>query len=174
MSQANVSSHFHTAYPKLHTLAEKLFRRQPSTSTLQANGVGARSVSPFADMDPASIKDREHFMAMAASAMHQILVDNARRRKADKRGGGNAPVTLTDVLVSSRGNACDVLVIHDLISRLVQLDPRLARVVEMRLFADMTLPEIVQVLDVSLATVEKDWRQARAWLRVELDRSVDG
>lgn len=162
------SNHFEMAYPKLHALAEKLFRRQPSTSTLQATALVHEVYLRFARLDPAGIKDREHFMAMAATAMHQILTDRARRRKASKRGG-DGQISLSFPKVLGPGSVCDVLVIHDLITRLSEMDPRQARVMEMRIFADMTVPEVARVLGVSVATVEMDWRKARAWMRVELD-----
>lgn len=162
------SNHFESAYPKLHALAEKLFRRQPSTSTLQATALVHEVYLRFARLDPASIKDREHFMAMAATAMHQILADRARRRNASKRDSGGQ-LSLVFPKVLGPGTVCDVLVIHDLITRLHELDPRQAHVVEMRVFADMTVPEVARVLGVSVTTVEMDWRKARAWMRAELD-----
>jgi RNA polymerase sigma-70 factor (ECF subfamily) len=164
-----LSDHFETAYPKLHALAERLFRRQPSTSTLQATALVHEVYLRFARLDPDGIKDREHFMAMAATAMHQILTDRARRRNASKRGGGGGQISLAFPRVLGPGTVCDVLLIHDLITRLSELDPRQARVVEMRIFADMTVPEVAKVLSVSVATVEMDWRKARAWMRAELD-----
>lgn len=165
----NVSEHFNSNYPKLHALAEHFFRKQPSSSTLQATALVHEVYLRFADFEAANIHDREHFMALAASAMRQVLIDKARRRKADKRGGNSTPVTFHDELVSPAGTPCDLVVLHDLLSRLARLDERQARIVEMRVFGDMTLVEIARVLDVSIATVEKDWRQARAWIRVQLD-----
>ncbi len=166
------SNHFETAYPKLHALAERLFRRQPSTSTIQATALVHEVYLRFARLDPAGIKDREHFMAMAATAMHQILTDRARRRKASKRGGGGQ-LSLAFPSVLGPGTVFDVLMIHDLITRLSELDPRQARVVEMRIFADMTVQEVANVLGISVATVEMDWRKARAWMRAELDGVSD-
>lgn len=165
----NVSNHFDSNYSKLHALAENLFRKQPLNCTLQATALVHEVYLRFAELESASINGREHFLALAASAMRQILIDKSRRRKADKRGGNDLPVTLTDELVSPGGTGVDLLVVHDLISRLARLDERQARIVEMRVFADMTVAEIAVVLDVSIATVEKDWRQARAWIRSRID-----
>lgn len=164
-----LSNHFETTYAKLHALAKRHFRRQSSASTLQTTALVHEVYLRFARLDPAGIKDREHFMAMAATAMRQILTDMARRRSASKRGGGSCRITLDHAMVSHPGAACDALVINDLITRLTELDPRQARVVEMRVFADMTVPEVAHVLSVSVATVEKDWRKARAWMRARLD-----
>lgn len=165
----NVAHHFNSNYSKLHALAEQLFRRQPSTCTLQATALVHEVYLRFADLESTTINGREHFLAIAAKAMRQILVDKARRRKADKRGGNDTPVTLTDELVSPAGAGADVLVVHDLLTRLARLNERQARVVEMRVFADMTVPEIAVVLNVSIATIEKDWRQARAWIRSRVE-----
>ena len=123
----NVSDHFHSNYPKLHSLAEQFFRRQPSSSTLQATALVHEVYLRFADFEAANIRGREHFMAMAASAMRQVLVDKARRRKADKRGGNLTPATFHDELVSPGGTPCDLVVLHDLLSRLARLDERQAR-----------------------------------------------
>lgn len=99
----DVPLHFEATYPKLHAFAEKLFRRQPSTSTLQATALVHEVYLRFARLDPSNIKDHEHFMALAAGAMHQILTDKARRRNAGKRGGGSTPITLSHVMVSPSG-----------------------------------------------------------------------
>lgn len=171
-SRMNVSQHFHSNYPKLHALAEQLFRRQSTSSTLQPTALIHEVYLRFAELEAASIHGREHFMALAATAMRQVLIDKARRKKADKRGGHLSPVTFHDELVSPGGFACDLVALHDLISRLALLNERQARIVEMRIFGDMTIAEIAHVLDVSVATVEKDWRQARVWLRLQLDGRI--
>lgn len=167
-ARVNGLIHFEATYPKLHALAEKFFRRQASTCTLQATALVHEVYLRFAAMEPSDIRGHEHFMALAASAMHQILIDKARRRKATKRNAGSDPITLMPHLVSGQGSPCDVLIVHDLISRLAQMNARQARIVEMRIFADMTVCEIAAALDVSNATVERDWRQARAWMRTRL------
>jgi RNA polymerase sigma-70 factor, ECF subfamily len=165
----NVAHHFDSNYSKLHALAENLFRKQPTNCTLQATALVHEVYLRFADLEARTINGSEHFLAMAATAMRQILVDKARRKRASKRGGNDTPVTLTDELVSPGGAGTDVLVVHDLLTRLARLHERQARIVEMRVFADMTVPEIAVVLDVSIATIEKDWRQARAWIRSRVD-----
>jgi RNA polymerase sigma-70 factor, ECF subfamily len=110
---------------------------------------------------------RDHFMAVASIAMRQVLVDHARRKKADKRGGGVARV---DISVEGMGEdqessrALRVLELHDLLTRLAQLDERAAQIASMRLFGGMSQDQIANVLDVSRVTVTTDWRFARAWL----------
>ena len=167
----DLSENFKAVYDKLHTLAEQHFRRQSSASTLQATALVHEVYLRFAELDMAAINDTEHLMAVAATAMRQILVDRARRRKADKRGGGWDRITLNDSILSPQGAVCDVLAVDDMITRLNELSPRQARVVEMRVFTAMTVPEVAHALGVSVATVEKDWRKARAWMRLELSRA---
>ena len=169
-----LSENFQAAYDKLHALAEHYFRRQSSASTLQATALVHEVYLRFAELDMDAINDGEHLMAVAATAMRQILVDRARRRKADKRGGGWDRITLDDNILSPEGATCDVLAVDDMITRLDELCPRQARVVEMRVFSAMTVTEVARALGVSVATVEKDWRMARAWMRVELSRARSG
>ena len=114
-------------------------------------------------------RDREHFCAVAAMAMRQILVDRARKRRAERHGGGWQRVTLTG-LSSDIGAATDVdlLALDEALTELESLDPRALRLVELRFFGGLTLPEIARTLDVSLSTVEKEWRRTRAWLGARL------
>jgi RNA polymerase sigma-70 factor, ECF subfamily len=103
--------------------------------------------------------------------MRQILIDQARRRGASKRGGDWARVTLGDVIAPQQDAAVDLLALDRALSELSDLHPRQGRIVELRVFADLTVPEVARVVGVSTTTVEKDWRQARAWLRVQLSRA---
>jgi RNA polymerase sigma factor (TIGR02999 family) len=110
---------------------------------------------------------RDHFMAVASIAMRQVLVDHARRKRADKRGGGMARVDMSvEDAPSDRqsGRELRVLELHDLLTTLAELDPRAAQICEMRLFGGMTHDQIAAVLGVSRITVSSDWCFARAWL----------
>lgn len=119
---------------------------------------------------PIDARDRKHFYAIAALAMRQILVDRARRRHAAKRGGPDAQrVTLSGL--ADRAITPDVLDVDDALTRLEQLHPRQARIVELRCLMGMSVPEVAEVLGVSERTVHADWRMARAWLMVELART---
>lgn len=112
--------------------------------------------------------DREHFLAIASTAMRQILADRARRQRADKRGGGWERVTLAGVRATGAEDVVDVIALDDALARLEALDPRQARIVVLRIFAGLQVPEIAVALGVSESTVEKEWRRARAWLAATL------
>jgi RNA polymerase sigma-70 factor, ECF subfamily len=120
----------------------------------------------------AAYENRAHFFAVAATAMHQILTDRARRRRAEKRGGGRARVELHEDVARFDDTDWDLVALDDALERLNKIDPRLFKVVEMRFFAGMTVDEIAQVLQVSKSTVETDWRVARAFLNRELKREA--
>lgn len=110
----------------------------------------------------------EHFRALAARVMRQVLVDYARRRGAAKRGEGRRPVTLSDQLGVTDERAIDVLALHEALERLARFGPRQAGVVELRFFGGLPMDEVASTLGVSKRLVEKDWSAARAWLRREL------
>ena len=114
-------------------------------------------------------QDRNHLLALSARAMRQVLVDDARARKADKRGGGQEAVTLTASLGSADQAAIDVLALDELLSALHTLDERAAQIVELRYFGGYEETEIAQMLGLSDRTVRRDWRKARAFLLTELD-----
>ena len=112
--------------------------------------------------------DRGYFFAAAAQAMRQVLVDHARRRRAAKRDGGRRRVPLDQVLQYFDDRRLDVLALHEALDRLMTLDERQGLVVSLRFFAGLSAPEVADVLDVSVGTIEGDWRIARAWLRGQL------
>jgi RNA polymerase sigma factor (TIGR02999 family) len=111
-----------------------------------------------------SWSDRNHFLALAARVMRRILIDHARARDRLKRGGGHVHRSLSDTQVAMEDGRFGVLELDDLLSTLERLDPRHARIAELRLFGGLGMSEIASILDVSLRTVEGDWRLARAWL----------
>ena len=113
--------------------------------------------------------DRAHFLAVAARAMRRILVDHARAVQAEKRGGRQFAVSLTEAEGFGTSPDLDLLRVNEALERLAALDPDQARVVELRFFGGLTIEEAAEALRVSHATVERDWKMARAWLRRELD-----
>ena len=113
-------------------------------------------------------KGRAQFLAIAARAMRQILVEHARRRGAAKRGGDRARVTLSDATSGFGRSEVDVLDVDDALRSLAEVDARKAHIVELRFFAGLTTKEVAEVLDLSTTTVEDDWYFARAWLRRKL------
>jgi RNA polymerase sigma-70 factor, ECF subfamily len=121
--------------------------------------------------EPVDWKSRAHFFGVAAKAMRWILVDHARARKASKRGGGAAPVTLATA-DETPGRSVEVLELDEALRGLAEVDARKATLVELRWFGGLSIEEAAEVMDISPATAKREWRTARAWLRREL--SPDG
>jgi RNA polymerase sigma factor (TIGR02999 family) len=166
-SQA-VDELFSQVYPELLRLARQV-RSGRAQETLNATALVHEAWMKIAGGQPVAWQGRAHFFAVAARAMRQILVDAARRKVAQKRGGGVDPATsLEESLVGAPVRSAELVALDDALSRLAVLDPRRAAVVEQRFFAGLTLEETATVLQVSVATVERDWRSARAWLATEL------
>jgi RNA polymerase sigma factor (TIGR02999 family) len=117
-----------------------------------------------------SWQDRAHFFAVAAQMMRRILVDAARTRAAAKRGGDPVRVTFSEELAIPAGNDADLLAVDDALTALAKLDPRKARVVELRFFAGLTVNETAEVLKISPDSVMRDWRLAKPWLAREVVR----
>lgn len=113
--------------------------------------------------------DRNHLMALAAQAMRQILVDHARQQMTEKHGAGAYRLTLTEAIPAAEAAPLEVLQLDDLLRSLHALDPRAARMVELRYFGGYDENEIAALLDISVRTVRRDWRRTRAWLKTELE-----
>jgi RNA polymerase sigma factor (TIGR02999 family) len=123
------------------------------------------------DQSRVNWKGRSHFFAVGAQVMRRLLIDHARGRGREKRGGGHQRVTLAESLVPSREGGLDfeeLLSLNTALEKLATVEARAAKVVELRFFGGLTVPEVAHVLGVSLRTVEGDWTYARAWLRREL------
>ena len=117
---------------------------------------------------PLTAMDRNHLLALSARAMRQVLVDDARARKADKRGGGQQALTLGAALGDGEAAAIEVLALDELLSSLHRLDPRAAQIVELRYFGGYSETEIASMLGISDRTLRRDWRKARAFLLSEM------
>lgn len=163
-------------YEHLRALAGAVFRGQPARHTLQPTALVHEAYVRLAERAPATIADEDHFMALAAVIMRNVLADAARSRAAAKRGGDRdaqrVPLTGIETPGGTPGDVIDVLALDDALERLAELSPRQARIVEYRFFGGITVDRIADLLDVSRSTVEADWRLARAWLRVELGRDA--
>lgn len=155
-------------YGELRTLARSLIRKERRCHTLDATALLHEAYLRLSAGSLPDLHDRRHFVALVARSMRQVLVDHARSRDAQKRGGGRLRVTLHDSALSATGDAIDVLALDEALSRLAALDARKCRVVELRFFGGLTFAESADVLDISPKTVEADWYAARAWLRREL------
>ncbi len=118
--------------------------------------------------------DREHFLAVAATTMRRVLVDYARARNREKRGGPAVPVPVEEVAhFLTDTEAEEMLELHEALKRLAEIHPRSAQVVESRFFGGLSLQETAAVLDISSKTVQRDWQTARAWLRKEINKSLN-
>lgn len=155
-------------YDELHARAVRLMHRERPDHTLRPTALVHEAYLRLIDQSRVSGSDRALFGQTAARAMRQILVDHARRRNALKRGGGATRITLDTDSAARPDTTLDVLAIHQALDALKELDERAASVVEMRIFAGMTLDEIAAVTGVSRRTVDGDWAFARRWLAREM------
>ncbi len=164
---------FQILYFELHALAENLVRGERHQQTIQPTVLINEAYLKLAGGTSAvAWETRAHFMRTASRAMRQVLVDYARKRAAAKRGGGVPHVTLNEELTGRKQPEMAVVALSEALEKLSGLDERTSRVVEMRVFAGMKMAEIAHVLSVSKATVDSDWRFAKAWLGNELKEAV--
>jgi RNA polymerase sigma-70 factor (ECF subfamily) len=154
-------------YDELRRLAASYLRRERPDHTLQATALVHEAYIKLADQK-GSWQNRSHFFAVAAQVMRRILVDHARAHCAQKRGSGGIKVELDEAVLVSSAQSRELLDIDEALTRLAQIDPRQARVVELRFFAGLSVEETAHVMDLSTRTVLRDWRMAQAWLRREL------
>lgn len=164
-------------YDELRRLAQNHLRRQSPAHTLQATALVHEAYLKLVGSAPDGWEGRAHFLAVAATAMRQVLANHARDASAQKRGGGAPPahITLFDpVDQDPRQTDFDPVILHEALERLAALDPAQYRVVELRFFAGMSVEEVASVMQISTATVKREWRAARAWLNAELASDQDG
>ena len=154
-------------YDELRKLASSYLRGERADHTLQTTALVHEAYLKLADQRHTSWANRSHFFGIAAQAMRRILVDHARTRSRAKRDGGRS-VTLEEELAGSVGRPDEILEVDEALERLAQLDPRQARIVELRYFAGLTIEDTALTLDLSPATVKREWTSARAWLQQEL------
>jgi len=154
--------------PLVHGELRRIARRQISQEraghTLQATALVNEAYLKLAGESSFEWHDRAHFFAVCAQVMRHILIDHARARARDKRGGGAIQVSLNDVAVVDAGPAEDVVALDEALTELETLDPQKGRIVELRYFGGLTIEETAEVLGVSPRTVRREWRRAKAWL----------
>ncbi|MCC6774769.1 MAG: sigma-70 family RNA polymerase sigma factor [Gemmatimonadaceae bacterium] len=154
-------------YQELRELAGSYFRGERTDHTLQTTALVHEAYLRLVNAPDLSWDNRRHFFGIAARAMRQILVDHARRRGAEKRVAGRQ-VTLDDNAIGTAPPTDDILAVDEALGRLAATAPRAAQVVELRYFAGLSIEQTAETLDVSVATVKRDWLTARAWLQREL------
>ena len=155
-------------YDELHRLARRYMAGEQPGRTLQATALLNEAYLRLIDSPETNFKDRAYFFGACAQVMRRILVDSARQRQALKRGADVRPLELEDALVASPEGGPDLVALDNALHALAAIDPRRAKVVELRFFGGMSVQETAEVLDVSPETVMRDWKQAKNWLRSEL------
>jgi RNA polymerase sigma factor (TIGR02999 family) len=162
-------------YDELRKLAKQKLAQEKPGQTLQATALVHEAYLRLLDADKTLHWDsRGHFFAAAAEAMRRILIDNARRKRAHKHGGGWQRHELLDAELAIDSTSGDLFAVDDALCRLAKQEPVIARLVELRFFAGLLLPQAADCLGISERTAYRHWAYARAWLRRELDRAGDG
>jgi RNA polymerase sigma factor (TIGR02999 family) len=156
-------------YDELRRVARGHLRRESPGHTLQPTALVHEVFLRLVDADRTTAASRTHFFAMSARLMRQILVDHARRKRADKRGGGATLIGLDEVgPIAAQTSGVDVLALDEALDALSSFDARQCRVVELRFFAGLNIPATADALGISTATVEREWAMAKAWLHQRL------
>ena len=158
-------------YSELRRMAERYFRRERPGHTLQPTALVHEAYERLLGQYLPPWQNRAHFFGVAAQLMRQILVDHARRHQAAKRRG--QPVALKDVVGLAQERSADLLALDDAVTALARLDPRKGQIVELHFFGGLTVEETAHALGVSVATVGRELRLAKAWLSRELQRTSD-
>jgi RNA polymerase sigma-70 factor, ECF subfamily len=160
---------FPLVYDELHRIAARAMRGERSDHTLCATALVNEAWLELSKLTRIKWQNRSHFLAVAAQAMRRVLIDHAVARRRQKRGGGQQIQTLDDDAVAAVvEHADDVLALDEALQRLTALNERHARIVECRFYGGMSVEETAEALDISPATVKRDWTVARAWLNREL------
>ena len=155
-------------YNELRQQAARYLRRERRHHSLQATALINEAYIRLIDARDVRWQNRAHFFAIAANLMRRILVDHARRRDAEKRGGSQIRLTFSDLIVVAQESDVDLLAIDEALNRLAEIDPQQARIVELRFFSGLNVDETATALGISPKTVKRDWSVAKAWLRREI------
>ena len=161
---------FAEVYTELRALAARYLRRERKDHTLQPTALVHEVYLKLVGQTRVDWQGRAHFLAVAAHAMRQILVDHARRHRAAKRGGHRHRITLDDNLAIESSRNVDLLPLEDALTKLAKLDPRQAQMIELRFFGGLDIAEVAEVTGISKRSVEREWTMVRAWLRREFNR----
>ena len=157
-------------YAELRRQAARYLRRERKNHTLQPTALVNEAFMKLIDQRNVQWQNRAHFFGIAAQAMRRIVIDHARARQRVKRGGVQQAVTLDEAMIASESRSIDVLALDEALSRLAALDPRQAKIVELRYFAGLSVEETAEVTGLSPTTIKREWAMARAWLHAELTK----
>ena len=155
-------------YQEMRRIARVHLKRESPQQPLQPTALVHEAYLRLIDITQVEWQDRAHFFAVASLVMRRILVDHARAQRAQKRGCGEETVLIEEGLMPASGRTPEIIAVDDALRELEQVDERQAKIVEMRFFAGMTEDETAGVLGISVSTVKREWRMARAWLYKEL------
>jgi RNA polymerase sigma-70 factor (ECF subfamily) len=151
-------------YDELRRIAHRYVQRERDGHTLQTTALVNEAYLRLAGQQKVDWQNRAHFFAVTAQVMRHILIDHARRRRYAKHGGDARQVSLEDATVMSQERAAELIALDEALDELAKLDQRKSRVVELRYFGGLSLEETAEALEISLMTVRRDWRAAKAWL----------
>jgi RNA polymerase sigma factor (TIGR02999 family) len=151
-------------YGELHRIASRELRHEHANHLLQTTALIHEAYARLVGSAPSEIQNRRHFFAIASQQMRRILVDRARARNAQRRGGGSPNLDIEELQIGVKPRGVDLLLLDESLEQLQQVDVRAAKVVEMRFFGGYTDKEVVEALGISLSMVRRDWEFARAWL----------
>ena len=159
-------------YDELRKLAAGYLKGERADHTLQATALVHEAYLRLVDWKNVSWQNRAHFFALAAHAMRGILVDHARARKAEKRGGGMTKLALEEAVSFPRRSEVDLLALDESLRELAEFDPAQSRIVELRFFGGLTIDETAEVMGISPATIKREWKMAKAWLHQRIARDL--
>lgn len=154
-------------YDELHRIAHRELARR-GRQTLRTTGLLHEAYVKLVDQSRVDVEDRAHFLALAAKAMRHIVIDHARKRGTQKRGGGWRRISLDDAIPTAGERMAELVELDEALRRLERFDARLCKVVECRFFGGLTVPETAATLGVAPRTVDRAWRKAKAWLYREI------
>jgi len=155
-------------YDELHRLARRYMRQERPDHTLQATALVNEAYLRLIDVNRVEWRNRTHFLALAAEMMRRILIESARSRHRQKRGGGAVHVSIDELGELREPQGCNLVALSDALSELAMFDARMSQVVELRFFGGLSVEETADVLNVSPETVTRDWKTAKAWLVREI------
>lgn len=161
-------------YAELHRLAAGYMRRERRDHTLQPTALINQAYLRIAQQDHMEWQNHAHFIGFAANVMRRVLVDHAREHHAAMRGGKRVRVDLDEGIAVSKEPSTEILILEQALTRLEKLNPRQAKVVEMRYFGGMSVEEVASVLGIAPRSVKRDWALARLWLFEEIQKGAGG
>lgn len=161
-------------YDQLHRLATARMRNERPDHTLTATALVHEVSVQLLERSQVPVENHGQFLALAARAMRNLLIDHARSKGRVKRGGGRKKIELDEALIACDQQSPELLELHDALTRFAEIDERKSRVVEMRYFGGLSIDEVAAALEISPATVKRDWEVAKTWLLHELKRGGDG